>query len=181
MSNHRRVGSSPISRTKRRKTPESVGFRGFSLYINALLRFQNALWGEKRRGFAIVFGIMRMHFANKRLTICAWMNLLIQMLASLAALLQMALRVIAVVGRYNLLVASLKSLAFVAVIACIYPHLAGNRTSDGQLSLPIHPFPFYSCFQYFGNPHCRNTFKSRFPRLISYTVVLLRLAFLSSY
>ena len=124
---------------------------------------------------------MRMHFANKRLTICARMNLLIQILASLAVLLQKALRVIAVVGRYNLLVASLKSLAFVAVIACIYPHLAGNRTSDGQLSLPIHPFPFYSCFQYFGNPHCRNTFKSRFPRLISYTVVLLRLAFLSGY
>lgn len=82
---------------------------------------------------------MRMHFANKRLTICARMNLLIQMLASLAVLLQKALRVIAVVGRYNLLVASLKSLAFVAVIACIYPHLAGNRTSDWQLSLPIHP------------------------------------------
>ncbi len=53
--------------------------------------------------------------------------------------------------------ASLKSLAFVAVIACTCPHLAGNRTSDGQLSLPIHPLPFYSCFQYFGNPHCRNT------------------------
>ena len=122
-----------------------------------------------------------MHFANKMLTICARMNLLIQMLASLAVLLQKALRVIAVVDRYNLLVASLKSLAFVAVIACIYPHLAGNRTSDWQLSLPIHPLPFYSCFQYFGNPHCRNTFKSRFPRLISYTVVLLRLAFLSSY
>lgn len=77
-----------------------------------------------------------MHFANKMLTICARMNLLIQMLASFAVLL--ALRVIAVVDRYNLLAASLKSLAFVAVIACIYPHLAGNRTSDGQLSLPIH-------------------------------------------
>ena len=81
---------------------------------------------------------MRMHFASKMLTICARMNLLIQMLASLAVLLQKALRVIAVVDRYNLLVASLQSLAFVAVIACIYPHLAGNRTSDGQLSLPIH-------------------------------------------
>lgn len=43
------------------------------------------------------------------------MNLLIQMLASLAVLLQKALRVIAVVDRYNLLVASLKSLAFVAL------------------------------------------------------------------
>ena len=108
------------------------------MYINALRCFLKALRCEKRRGFAIVFGIMRMHFANKMLTICARMNLLIQMLASLAVLLQKALRVIAVVDRYNLLVASLQSLAFVVVIACIYPHLAGNCTSDGQLSLPIH-------------------------------------------
>ena len=52
------------------KTPESVGFRGFSLYINALRCFWKALRCEKTSRIYDCFRIMQTHFANKMLTAC---------------------------------------------------------------------------------------------------------------
>ena len=61
-------GSNPRWSTKAKKNQQSIVIAGFSLFINALYCFHKDLLCEKRRGFTIIFRIMRMHFVSKMLT-----------------------------------------------------------------------------------------------------------------